>query len=322
MARTRAQAQAAKSEVKPASKSKKQEEAKSESKPKATEKQDTKSHKATKPVGSKRLHEEDKGDPKVRAKPKATKKPKALNTEEQKLASMSNPKLAALLSKYGAIPLQQTQLPDPLRPHPETILAHVFNAMLTSTRISHELAAKSIACLIEAGYYDITTLKNSSWQERTEVLTKGGYTHYREKTATMLGELADLILDKYGKTKIWRLYSIRNTCNANTPLLIDGDLNNILKQTDSSPPKIRAALKEIKGIGEVGLDIFYDTAQGVWPCLAPFIDPRSQKTVEQLALGSMEQLWQEVGKDAMEMCKLTSALTTVRLDNKVKEFTE
>ena len=108
--------------------------------------------------------------------------------------------------------------------------------------------------------------------------------------------------------------------NAHT-LSAGGDLNNVLKQTDSSPSQIRAALKEIKGIGEVGLDIFCDTAQAVWPYLAPFIDPRSLKTAQQLGLGSAEELWQEVGKDALMMCKLATALTTIRLDKKTSEFT-
>ena len=70
--------------------------------------------------------------------------------------------------------------------------------MLTSARISHKLAYQSLQCLIEAGYHEIERLKKSTWQERTEVLTKGGYTRYREKTATALGELADLVEKKYG----------------------------------------------------------------------------------------------------------------------------
>lgn len=101
----------------------------------------------------------------------------------------------------------------------------------------------------------------------------------------------------------------------------DSDLNNLLKRASSAPSKIRTLLKEIKGLGNVGIDIFFDTAQGVWPCLAPFIDPRSLKTAEQIGLGSdVDSMWQDVGKDAVEMCKLSSALTTVRLEKKEKEF--
>lgn len=105
----------------------------------------------------------------------------------------------SILSAYGALPLHDVGLSDPTKPTAETILALVFHAMLTSARISHELAYKSVRCLIEAGYQNLDTMSNSTWQERTEVLTKGGYTHYREKTATGLGELAEFIQNEYGR---------------------------------------------------------------------------------------------------------------------------
>ena len=86
---------------------------------------------------------------------------------------------------------------------------------------------------------------------------------------------------------------------------------------------MRKYLQDIKGIGKVGADIFFDAAQGVWPSLAPlapFIDPRSMETARQCGLGGdVEALWSAVGKDAVEMCKLSSALTMVRLEKKEKE---
>ena len=101
-------------------------------------------------------------------------------------------KLDAVL-RYGSPPLH-----DDAEPASAKILALVLHAMLVSARISHQLAEKSFRCLLEAGYHHLETLKKSTWQERTEVLTKGGYTRYREKTATALGELADLVQEKYG----------------------------------------------------------------------------------------------------------------------------
>ena len=101
----------------------------------------------------------------------------------------------------------------------------------------------------------------------------------------------------------------------------DGDLNNLLKCADSSPAKVRNLLQQIKGIGKVGTDIFFDAAQGVWPSLAPFIDPRSMGTAENCGLGSnVDDMWEAVGKDPIEMCKLSSALTMIRLDKKEKDF--
>ena len=102
---------------------------------------------------------------------------------------------------------------------------------------------------------------------------------------------------------------------------VDGDLTNLLKKANAKPQDIRKRLKEIKGIGNVGVDIFCDTAQEIWPCLAPFIDPRSMKTAQQCGLGEdLGMMWEAVDKDPAQMCRLAAALTTVRLEKKEKEF--
>ena len=232
--------------------------------------------------------------------------------------SNSNPIIGKLLSSDENLPLQDLGISDPENRTPSNMLAHVLNAMLTSARISHELATKSVKCLIEANYHDLETLKKSSWEERTEVLTKGGYTRYREKTATGLGELAEFIEDKYGMRK--PLYT--NSVDLPINTIVDGDLNNILTKTDSSPAKIRSAIKEIKGIGDVGVNILFDTAQAAWPCLAPFIDPRSLETAENFGMGNdVGKLYEDVGEDPVKMCKLAAALTIVRLEKRESDFT-
>ncbi|CAJ2505724.1 Uu.00g131180.m01.CDS01 [Anthostomella pinea] len=210
----------------------------------------------------------------------------------------SDTKISELISKYGELPLSETDLRDPEKPTPDTVLALLLNAMLSSTRISHSLAAKTVALVIKTGYHKVDVLKKSTWQERTEVLTEGGYTHYREKTATMMGDLAALIEEIY-----------------------DSDLNSILGMASEDPAKIRAELKHIKGLGDVGINIFFDTAQHIWPCLAPYVDPRSMKTAKYIGIGGdVETLWEAVSKKPDQMCRLAAALTKVRLDAAEKEF--
>lgn len=86
---------------------------------------------------------------------------------------------------------------------------------------------------------------------------------------------------------------------------------------------MRELLKEVKGLGDVGADIFVDAAQGVVPSLAPFVDSRSVKTAEAIGLdGDVEVMFELVGKDPMEMCKLANALTNVRLQKAEGEFKE
>ncbi|KAI0172621.1 hypothetical protein GGR52DRAFT_572447 [Hypoxylon sp. FL1284] len=198
--------------------------------------------------------------------------------DENKASDAGMSKIHQLISQHGRLPLSDTDLSDPESPKPETVLAMLLNAMLSSSRISHVLAAKTIALVIRAGYHKLDVLKESTWEERTKVLTEGGYTHYREKTATMMGDLAQLIRDKYDP---------------------DGAQN-------------------IKGLGDVGISIFFDTAQHVWPYLAPYVDPRSVKTAQTIGIGSdVQVLFQEVGKQPKEMCRLAAALT---LDSKEVEF--
>ena len=158
---------------------------------------------ANQPKGKKRKLEEAKGEETEQGQVSASKKTKTADTTasedaKPKPLAVDSSKLDTLLSNYGVQPLQDTKLPNQNEATPETVLSILYLAMLTSARISHELAYRSVQCLIEAGYQDIGVLKRSTWQERTEVLTKGGYTRYREKTATALGELAEFIEKKYG----------------------------------------------------------------------------------------------------------------------------
>lgn len=159
--------------------------------------------KANGPKDKKRKPEDVRVGKTQEAQAPASKKTKTEDTTRSEDSKPKSPavdmsKLDALLSKYGVLPLQDTALAKQDEPTPETVLSLLYLAMLTSARISHELAYETVQCVIEAGYHDIGRLRKSTWQERTEVLTKGGYTRYREKTATALGELAELIGKEYG----------------------------------------------------------------------------------------------------------------------------
>ena len=101
----------------------------------------------------------------------------------------------------------------------------------------------------------------------------------------------------------------------------DGDLNNLVSDSGSSPTRIHSALKNIRGLGDVGIDILFDTAQSLWTCLSPFIDLRSAKAAERIRLGcDVNTLWEDVGRDPKEICRLVAALTTTRLEKNEKGF--
>ncbi|ROT42210.1 hypothetical protein SODALDRAFT_10437 [Sodiomyces alkalinus F11] len=119
--------------------------------------------------------------------------------------------LARVLAEYGGPPLNGL-VEEEKTPASNVVMAHIFNALLSSTRISHDIAMSTLTCLIEESYHDLSVLEQTSWEQRTEILTRGGYTRYREKTANFLGDLAELMGEKYGtsaneveKSRHWRI---------------------------------------------------------------------------------------------------------------------
>lgn len=115
-----------------------------------------------------------------------------------------SPKISKIINDFGGSPLQGTLLTESesLNATPETILAMVIDSMIKAKPISHQLAQKTFKELIGAGYHDIEVLGDTSWEDRVEVLKNGGYNRYREQCATNLGELADLVVEKYGMLHI------------------------------------------------------------------------------------------------------------------------
>lgn len=105
-----------------------------------------------------------------------------------------------ILEEYGEPPLKGLD-PEKL-PASQVVMAHILNALLSSTRISHELARSALEVLLDAQYHDLKVLHGTSWYERTEVLTEGGYARYRERMASFLGDLTKLIEEKYGKSRL------------------------------------------------------------------------------------------------------------------------
>lgn len=135
-------------------------------------------------------------------------------------------------------------------------------AILFSARISSDIAVKAARAVIAAGWTSARSMAESSWEDRVTVLNRSGYARYDESTARMLGETVDLLLERH-----------------------DGDLERLRAQADRAPGAIRKRLKACKGLGDVGVDIFFREAQAVWPELYPFADRKSLAVARELGLG-------------------------------------
>lgn len=84
-------------------------------------------------------------------------------------------------------------------------------------------------------------LLDADWQERVDTLNRAGYARYDESTSTMLAETAGRLIDEYG-----------------------GDLRELRRRTGRDPGEERRLLKDFKGLGDVGVDIFMREVQAAW----------------------------------------------------------
>ncbi|KAL5002052.1 hypothetical protein BDV10DRAFT_158232 [Aspergillus recurvatus] len=208
-------------------------------------------------------------------------------------------KLQKTIEKYGRGPLEGTAIEEKaLTGSPDTILAMLIDAMLKSKPMSHELTDRTLKKLVEVGYHDIQKLGDASWEERAMVLKDGGYNRYREQGSTNLGKLVEFVNEKY-----------------------DGDLNNLIKKAGYDPATTKKLVKEVHGLGDLGVELFFNNVQSVWPTIAPFVDSRSLKTAEDAGLGTdLKAIYEDLGNDSVKMCKLANALSAARLDKRVSDL--
>ena len=159
---------------------------------------------------------------------------------------------------------------------PSALFRFLCASLLLSARISSDIAMRAADALAEAGWTTPAKLADSTWRERADVLNEAGYARFDEKTSTMLGDLADKLLDEYG-----------------------GDLRSLRQAAGRDPAEERRLLKDFKGIGDLGADIFCREVQVAWEELYPFADARALAAAAGLGLPEKaEDLAALVARDA------------------------
>ena len=146
---------------------------------------------------------------------------------------------------------------------PAPLYQWLIASLLFSARIGAAQAERAAGALFEQGWRTPQKMAATTWKMRVEVLNRSGYARYDESTARYIADSTALLLDDYG-----------------------GDLRKLREAAGRDPGAERKRLKAFKGIGEVGVDIFFREAQIAWPELYPFADKKSLKTAERLGLAS------------------------------------
>lgn len=161
-----------------------------------------------------------------------------------------------LLERHGTTFAEEAGIT--LRDEPAPLWQLLVVSLLLSARIDAGIATVSARELwrdtVTAGrrgraWRTPRAMLASTWQQRVDALGRGGYRRYDEKTATQLGEAAQLVLDTWG-----------------------GDLRRLRREADGDLDVLAEGLQSVKGIGPAGAAIFLREVQGVWPEVAPFVD--------------------------------------------------
>jgi hypothetical protein len=171
---------------------------------------------------------------------------------------------------------------------PASLFQWLVASILLSARISHRIAIKAARALKRQGWTTAEKLAASTWAERATTLNRAGYARYDERTSAMLGATTDRLLVRYG-----------------------GDLRKLRDAAGRDPARERALLKEFKGLGDVGVDIFFREVQAAWDELRPFADRRAFSGARRLDLGSDAKALARL-VDEPDFPRLVAAL--VRLD--------
>ncbi|MBC9730599.1 endonuclease [Streptomyces sp. TRM68367] len=186
--------------------------------------------------------------------------------------------------------IKLTDTPQPL--YRLLVLSHLLSA-----RISGSIAVATARALHEAGLRNPRRMAEADWQERVDALGRGGYRRYDERTATQLGDGAELLTKRWG-----------------------GDLRRLRKEADGKAGELRHLLQEFPGVGPSGADIFLREAQGVWPEAAPYLDRKALDGAERLNLPKDPDRLVELAGNT-EPAVLAAALVRAAIDKEVAEDT-
>lgn len=183
----------------------------------------------------------------------------------------------------------------PLKDTPQPLYRLLVLAHLLSARIRGSIAVDSARELYQAGLRDPRRMAGADWQERVDALGRGGYRRYDERTATQLGDAAELLIDRWGS-----------------------DLRRLRKEADGDVAELRRLLQEFPGMGPAGADIFLREVQRVWPEVSPYLDKKALSGAERLGLPKDPGKLVDLAGD-IEPAVLAAALVRASLDKEVAE---
>jgi endonuclease III len=164
--------------------------------------------------------------------------------------------------------------------------------MLASKPIDATIAVRAARELFAVKLRTPAAVRDADRKTMIDAFGRASYARYDESSATRLTEMANVVLDEYG-----------------------GDLRRLGEPREVDA--VRKRLKQFKGIGDTGADIFLREVQDTWTWVRPHFDERARTTAKELGLpNDPEALQRLAGKHT---ALLAAALVRVSLDDALRE---
>lgn len=182
-----------------------------------------------------------------------------------------------------------------LKDTPKPLFELLVLALLSSTRISADIAVAAAKELFQAGWRTPEAMAKAPHPDVIAALGRGHYVRYDESTATRLREMGERVESEY-----------------------QGDLRKLAQRADGDAAAAARLLEEFDGIGPVGAEIFLREVQDVWTWLRPYLDKRARQGAEALGVPAEPEKLEKHAPDG-RFAPLAAALVRVSLDDDLLE---
>lgn len=180
-----------------------------------------------------------------------------------------------------------------LKNEPQPLFQLLMLCSLMSKPISAEIAVAAAKELFAMGLRSPRAVADANRTDMIRAFGRAHYVRYDESTASRLPEMAALANEKYG-----------------------GDLRRLAERAGNDVTAATRLLKEFKGIGETGADIFLREVQDVWTWVRPYFDKKAVTSARELGLpGDPDKL---AALAPRRNANLAAALVRVSLESDVR----
>ena len=165
--------------------------------------------------------------------------------------------------------------------------------MLASKPIDAAIAMSAARELFRSGLRTPKTVLASDRRTMISAFGRAHYVRYDESSATRLTDMAERVRDEYA-----------------------GDLRESPVASKQDVGAAKRMLKQFKGIGDTGADIYLREVQDVWTWVRPYFDERAIAAAKQLGLPASPTKLASLAPRAN--ARLAAALVRASLDDDVR----